>query len=199
MTSFHRSEAGNVDIPTFVVPSYIPSSFGLYIWSNDRSTPLPPKLNNLLLELPKNYLRQWGPWFLPISIPASSQNWCRALGPINKDDFYCSLASFFKDNIMTDTTLASSRTFCLEIAIRLQPQLLKAWDDLGDSYGTRFENTGILDMLNHAIFVYRHTLELCPKDGSQCTYVSGLATALWDRYGKTGSMVDLKEAILNVL
>ena len=97
---------------------------------------------------------------------------------------------------MTDTTLASSRTFCLEIAIRLQPNLLKAWEDLGDSYVTRFENTSILDLLNHAIIVYRHALEICPKDGSQCTCMFGLASALWYRFGRTGSMVDLNEAIL---
>ena len=113
--------------------------------SNDRLTPLPLKLNNLLLELPENHMRQWGSWFLSISIPASSQNWDEVLGPINKDDFYYSLAVFLKDDKMTDTTLASSRTFCLEIAIRLQPKLLKAWEDLGDSYKSRFENTGALD------------------------------------------------------
>lgn len=163
--------------------------------SNDRSTPLPPKLNNLLLELPENHLRQWGSWFLSVNIPASSQNWDQVLGPIDKDDFYCSLAGLLEDNIMTDATLASYRTFCLEIAIRLQPLLMKAWEDLGDSYGTRFENTGILDLLNHAINVYRHAFEICPKDGSQCTYMSGLATSLWYRFGKTGSMVDLNEAI----
>ena len=164
--------------------------------SNDRSTPLPPKLYNLLLELPEPHLRQWGSWFLSISIPASSQNWDQVLGPINKDGFYCSLAGFLTDNITTDTTLASSRIFCLEIAIRLQPQLSKAWEDLGDSYGTRFENTGFLDLLNHAIIAYRRALELYPKDGSQCNCMSGLATALWYRFGKTGSMVDLNEAIL---
>ena len=87
--------------------------------SNDRSTPLPLKLNNLLLELPENHLRKWGSWFLTISIPTSSQNWDQALGTINKDVFYCSLAGFLKDNMVTNTTLASSRTFCLEIAIRL--------------------------------------------------------------------------------
>ena len=165
--------------------------------SNDRSTPLPPKLNNLLLELPETHLRQWGSWFLAISIPASSQNWDEVLGPIDKEGFFCSLAGFLKleDNIKTDTTLASSRTFCLEIAIRLQPKLLKAWEDLGDSYVTRFENTGILDLLNHATIVYRHALELCPKDGSQCTCMHGLAYALWSRFGRTGSMVDLNEAI----
>ena len=38
--------------------------------SNDRLTPLPPKLKNLLLELPENYLRRWGSWFLTINIPA---------------------------------------------------------------------------------------------------------------------------------
>ena len=163
--------------------------------SNDRSTPLPSKLNTLLLELTEDLLRQWGSWFLSINIPASSQNWDQVLGLINNDGFYCSLAGFLKDNIMTDATLASSRTFCLEIAIRLQPQLLKAWEDLGDSYGARFENTGVLDLLNHAINVYRHALEICPKDGSQCTCMSGLATSLWYRFGKTGSMVDLNEAI----
>ena len=166
--------------------------------SNDRLTPLPPKLNILLSELPENHLRQWGSWFLAISIPTSSQNWDQVLGPIDKDDFYFSLAGFLKDNIMMDITLASSRTFCLEIAIRLQPKLLKAWEDLGDSYGTRFENAGILDLLNHAIIVYRHGLELCPKDDSesQLTCVSGLASALWRRSERTGSMVDLNEAIL---
>ena len=164
--------------------------------SNDRSTPLHPKLDNLLLELPENHLRQWGSWFLAISIPTSSQNWDQVLGSIDKDGFYYLLADFLKDNVMTDTTLASSRTFCLEIAIRLQPNLLKAWEDLGDSYVTRFENTSILDLLNHAIIVYRHALEICPKDGSQCTCMFGLASALWYRFGRTGSMVDLNEAIL---
>ena len=98
--------------------------------SNDRLTPLPPKLNNLLLELPENHLRRWGCWFLSINFPTSSQDWDELLGPINKDGFYCLLAGFLKDNIMTDTTLTSSRTFCLEIAIQLQLKLLKAWEDL---------------------------------------------------------------------
>ena len=163
--------------------------------SNDRLTPLPPKLNTLLLELPENHLRQWGSWFLAISIPASSQDWDQLLGSIDKDGFYCSLAGFLEDNIMTDTTLASSRTFCLEIAIRLQPKVLKAWEKLGDSYVTRYKNTGISDLLNHAIAVYRHALELCPKDVSQCTCMSGLARALWYRYRRTGSVVDLNEGI----
>ena len=164
--------------------------------SNDRLTPLPPKLNNLLLEMPEIHLRQWGSWFLAISIPASSQDWDQVLGPINKDGFYCSLAGFLKSDITTDTTLASSRTFCLEIALQLQPKFLEAWENLGDSYVTRYENTGILDLLNHGIAAYRHALELCPKDGSQCTCLSGLARALWFRYQRTGSMVDLNEAIL---
>ena len=163
--------------------------------SNDRSTPLPSKLYNFLLELPEDHLRQWGSWFLSISIPASSQDWDQVLGLINKDSFYCSLAGFLEDNIMTDTTLALSRTFCLEIAIRLQPQLLKAWEDLGDSYGTRFENTGSLDLLNHAIIVYRKALELCPKGVRQCPSLDGLANALWYRFGQTGSLMDLNEAI----
>ena len=163
--------------------------------SNDRLTPLPPKLNNMLLELPEDHLRQWGSWFLSVSIPASSQNWDGVLGPINKDDFYCSLAGFLKDNIITDTSLAPSRTFCLEIAIRSQPKLLKAWEDLGDSYKSRFENTGILNLLNQAIVVYRHALELFPKDGSQCTCMSGLSSSLWHRFELTGSMVDLNEAL----
>ena len=164
--------------------------------SNDRLTPLPPRLDNLLLELPENYLRQWGSWFLAINIPTSSQNWDQVLGPIEKDSFYCSLAGFLKDNIVTDTTPASSRTFCLEIAIRSQPKLLEAWENLGDSYLKRFENTSMLDLLNHAIIVYRHALDLCPKDGSQYTCMSGLARALWHRFERTGSMVDLNEAIL---
>ena len=164
--------------------------------SNGRSTPLPPKLNNLLLEFPENHLRQWGSWFLAISIPASSQNWDQILGPINMDGFYCSLAGLLKVYIMTDTTLASSRTSCLEIAIRSRPKLLEAWEELGDSYFSRFENTSILDLLNEAIIVFRHGLELCPKDGSQCTCMSGLASALWHRFERTGSMVDLNEAIL---
>ena len=164
--------------------------------SNDRLTPLPPKLDNLLLELPESHLRQWGSWFLATNIPASSQNWDEDLGPIEKDEFYCSLACFLKDNIMTDSTLASSRTFCLETAIRSQPKLLKAWEDLGDSYVTRFETTSISDMLNQAIIVYRHGLELCPKDESQRTCMFGLAHALSYRFERTGSMVDLNEAIL---
>ena len=164
--------------------------------SNDCFTPLPPKLNNLLLELPENHLRQWGSWFLAISIPASSQDWYQVLGPINKDGFYYSLAGFLNSNTMTDTTLASSETFCLEIAIRLQPKLLKAWENLGDSYVIRYENTGILDLLNHAIVVYRHALELCPKDGNQWTCMYGLACSLWYRYRRTRSVVDLNEAIL---
>ena len=112
--------------------------------SKDRLTPLPPKLNNLLSGLPENHLRQWGSWFLAICILTSSQNWDEVLGPINKDGFYCSLAGFLKDNIITET-LASSRIFCLEIAIRLQPKLLIAWEDLGGSYIKRFKNTSILD------------------------------------------------------
>ena len=47
-------------------------------------------------------------------------------------------------------------------------------------------------MLNQAIVVYRHGLELCPKDGNQCTRMSGLAFALWRRFER---MVDLNEAI----
>ena len=167
--------------------------------SNDRLTPLPPKLNNLLLKLPENHLRQWGSWFLTISIPVSSQNWDEVLGPINKDVFYCSLVDFLENNmIMTDTTLASSKTFCLEITIRLQPKLLKAWKDLGFSYLTQFENTSILEMLNQAIIVFSQAMVLCPKDGSQCTStcMHGLADALWYRFQKTGSMVDLNEAVL---
>ena len=50
--------------------------------SIDRLTPLPPKLNNLLLELPENHLRQWGSWFLAISIPAPTQNWDQVLESI---------------------------------------------------------------------------------------------------------------------
>ena len=104
---------------------------------------------------------------------------------------------FLKDDgVMTDTTLTSSRTFCLEIAVRSQLKLLKPWEDLGDSYISRFKNTSILDFLNHAIIVYRHGLELCSKDGRQCTCMSGLACALWLRFERTGSMVDLNEAIL---
>ena len=163
--------------------------------SNDRLTPLPPKLYNLLLELPENHLRQWGSWFLSISIPASSQDWDQTLGAIDKDGFYCSLAGFLKNNIMSDATLTLSRIICLEIAIRSQPKLLKAWEDLGDSYIRRFENTSILDMLNQAIIVYRRGLELCQKEGSQSTCMSGLARALWYRFERTGSMVDLNEAI----
>ena len=164
--------------------------------SNDRLAPLPPKFNNMLLELPENHLRQWGSWFLAIIIPASSKNWDQILSPINKDDFYSSLANFLKSEIMTDTTQVSSITFCLEIAIRLQPKLLRAWNNLGDTYLKRYQNTGILDLLNHAIIVYRHALELYPKDGSQCTCMSELSCALWHRFGRTGSMVDLNEAIL---
>ena len=74
--------------------------------SNDRLTPLPPMLNNLLLELPESHLRQWGSWFLTISIPTSSQNWDQALGTINKDVFYCSLAGFLKDNMAFDFGIA---------------------------------------------------------------------------------------------
>ena len=164
--------------------------------SNDRLTPLPRKLNNLLLELSENHLRQWGSWLLAISIPASSRNWNQVLGPIDRDGFYCSLAGFLKSNIMAGTTLASSGTLCLEIAIRLQPKVLKAWEDFGDLYIMRYQNTGSLDLLNHAIAVYRHALELCPKDGSQCTCMSGLARALWYRYRRTGSDMDLDEGIL---
>ena len=103
--------------------------------SNDRFTPLPPKLNNLLLELPENHLRQWGSWFLSISILASSQDWDQVFGPINKDDFYCSLAGFLYFNIMTDTSLASlaCETFCLEITIQLQPKHRKP----GNTWVTR--------------------------------------------------------------
>ena len=163
--------------------------------SNDRLTPLSPKLNNLLSELPENHLQQWGSWFLAITIPASSRNWNQVLDPINKDGFYYSLAGFLKDDITPDSTLASSITFCLEIAIRVQPKLLEAWEDLGNSYKTRFENTGILDLLNHAIIIYRHALELFPNNGSQCACMSSLATVLWHRFEVTGSMADLNEAI----
>ena len=195
LSSFRGRECGHSDLRGLEL--YSVKFWPLHMAnSNDRLTPLPLKLNNLLLELPENRLRQWGSWFLAINIPASSQNWDQVLGLINKDDFYCSLADFLKGNVMTDTTLASSRTFCLEIAIRLQPKLLGAWEDLGDSYLTRFKITGILDLLNHAIIVYRHALELCPKDGSQCIYMSGLASTLWYRSERTGSIVDLNEAIL---
>ena len=196
LSSYRSRECGHSDLRGLEL--YTVKFWPLHIVnSNERSTPLPPKLNDLLLELPENHLRQWGSWFLAISIPTSSQNWDQVLGPIDKDFFYCSLAGFLKDNIRMDTTLASSRTFCLEIAIRLQPKLLKAWKDLGDSYATRFENTSILDLLNQAIVVYRHGLELCPKDGSQLTRMYGrLAFALWHCFERTGSMVYLSEAIL---
>ena len=51
--------------------------------SNDCFTPLPPKLSNLLFKLPENHLRQWGSWFLSISIPTSSQNWDKVLDLID--------------------------------------------------------------------------------------------------------------------
>ena len=194
LSSFRGSKCTNSDLR--VLELYTIKFWPLHIAnSNDCLTPLPPKLNSLLLELQENHLRQWGSRFLAISIPASSQNWDQVLGSIDKDDFYCSLAGFLNDHIMTDTSLTSSRTFCLEIAIRSQPKLLKAWEDLGHSYLTQFQNTSLLDMLNDAIIVYRHGLELWPKDGSQLTCMSGLADSLWYRFGRTGSMVDLNEAV----
>ena len=156
LSSFRGSECRHSDLRGLEL--YTVKFWPLHMANlNYRLTPLPPKLNNLLSELAENHLLRWGSWFLAISFPASCQNWDQALGPINKDDFYCSLAGFLEDNTMTDTTLASSRTFCLEIAIRLQPKLLKAWENLGDSYVTRFRNTSILDLLNHGIVVYRPT------------------------------------------
>ena len=195
LSSFRGRECGHSDLRGLEL--YTVKFWPLHmVNSNDRWTSLAPKLNNLLLELPENYLQQWGSWFLAISIPALSQDWNQTLGLINKDDFYCSLADFLFDNIMTDTTLPSSIIFCFEIAIRLHPKLLKAWENLGGSYLRRYKNTGNLDFLNHAIMVYRHALKLCPKDGSHCTYMSRLADALWNRFGRTGFMVDLNEAIL---
>ena len=170
--------------------------------SNDRSTPLPPKLNNLLLELPENHLRKWGSWFLAFSIPGSFQNWGQVLGPVDKDGFYCSLANFLADSddtmtvFLTDTSLLLSMTICLEITIRLQPKLLEVWEALGGLYMIRYQNTSNLDALNQSIIVYRYALEIYPKDGSQCSCMSDLGSALWHRFGRIGSMVDLNEAIL---
>lgn len=45
--------------------------------------------------------------------------------------------------------------------------------------------------------VYRHALELCFKDGSYLTSMSCLVSALWYRYHRKGSTIDLEEAISN--
>ena len=94
-----------------------------------------------------------------------------------------------------DTTIASCKTSYLEIAVPSQPQLAQAWEDLGDSYQQRFENIRNLDLLNNAIVVYRHTLELWSKDGSHLTCMYHLANAVQNRFEKTGSLADLEEAI----
>ena len=163
--------------------------------SNDRLMPLAPKLENLLLKLADTHLRRWGSWFLAISLPSSSQNWDQILGRVHKDELYCSLAEFLENKMTMDTTLASRTTFCLEVAVRLQPEHEKTWEDLGNSYRKRFDSTGNLDLLNNAITVYRHTLELCSKDGSHLTAKSSLASALNCRFRRTSSMKDLDEAI----
>jgi tetratricopeptide (TPR) repeat protein len=163
--------------------------------SNDRMMPLPPTLQNLLLELAENRLRRWASWFLAINLPASSQDWDQVVGGIDQDGFYCSLANILENNNTMDTTVTSHRTFCLEISVRLEPKLEKAWEDLGETYQTQFESTDNLDLLNNAISVYRHALELCAKDGSHVYAMFGLASALWWRFQRTGSIDDLEEAI----
>ena len=166
--------------------------------SNNRFTGLAPKLQKLVLGLSEKHMRQWGSWFLTnlaINLPAGSHNWDEVLGGIDKDGFYCSLADFLRKNMLLDTTVASQRLSCLELAVRLQPQLAKAWQDLGDSYQERFHSTGNLDLLNNSIIVYHHALGLGLKDENHLTSMSCLASALSIRFRKTGSMTDLEEAI----
>jgi hypothetical protein len=159
--------------------------------SNDRFIPLASGFEKVLLT--KNHLRQWGSRFLAISLPGSSQNWDEVLAYIDEGGFYCSLAKVLENNMSMDTPLAPRITFCLEVAVRLQPELQKAWEDLGNSYRKRFDSNGTLDLLNSAIIVYRHASKL--KDGSPLTSMSSLADALRCRFGKTGSMADLEETI----
>ena len=164
--------------------------------SNDRFSPLPPTLENLLLQLAEHHLQRWGSWFLAINLPTSSEDWDQVVGSMDKHGFYYSLADFLRNNMMTDTTLASHRTFCLEIAVRLEPKREKAWEDLGDSYQRRFDSTNNLDLLNTSIIVYRHALELRSNDGSHLDSMSGLASALWSRFQRTRLISDIEEVIL---
>jgi tetratricopeptide (TPR) repeat protein len=161
--------------------------------SSDRSIPLLPKLESLLLA--ERNLRKWGSWFLAISLPDCTENWDEVVGQIDNDGFYCSLAGFLKNTKAMDTTLASRRTFCLEVAVRLEPRSAKAWEDLGKSYRGQFDRTGTLDLLNNAVIVYRRALELYSKDGNHLPCMFNLAYALWNRFRKTGSMTNLEEAI----
>jgi tetratricopeptide (TPR) repeat protein len=163
--------------------------------SNDRLTPLAPKLKNLLLGLAENHLRRWGSLFLAVCLAYFPHDWDQAVGCVDVDGFYCSLAEFLQKDMKMDTTLASRRTFCLEVAVRVQPNGQKAWQDLGDSYRKQFDSTNSLDSLNSAIIVYRHALELCSEDGNHLASMSELACALWLRFRRTSSMSDLEEAI----
>jgi tetratricopeptide (TPR) repeat protein len=162
--------------------------------SNDRFTPLTPKLENVLLEFAESHLRQWASLFLAISLPtASSQNWDEVVDRIDKDGFYCSLAGFLKDQM--NPALASRITLCLEVAVRLQPKYEKAWGDLGTSYQKQFNSIGTLDLINNSITVYRHALKLCSKDGNRGTSMSNLGVAVWQRFSRAGSVTDLEESI----
>ena len=164
--------------------------------SNDRFTPLAPKLENVLLEFTESHLRQWASLFLAISLPtASSQNWDEVVDRIDKDGFYCSLAGFLKDQMTMDPALASRITLCLEVAVRLQPKYEKAWGDLGTSYQEQFNSIGTLDSINNSITVYRHALKLCSKDGNRGTSMSNLGAAVWQRFSRAGSVTDLEESI----
>ena len=54
-----------------------------------------------------------------------------------------------------------------------------------------------MDSLEEAISLYRESLSLRPMSHpDRSISLSGLATALGDRFRKTGSMTDLEEAIL---
>ena len=163
--------------------------------SNDRFSPLAPKLENLLSKLPEHHLRRWGSWFLAINLPTSSEDWDQVVGGMDKHGFYCSVADFLRRHMTMDTTLASHRTSCLEIAVRLEPKREKAWEELGDSYRTRFDSTYNLDLLNIAIIVYRHALELHSKDGSHLNLMFGLASALWSRFQWADLISDIEEVI----
>jgi tetratricopeptide (TPR) repeat protein len=162
---------------------------------NDRFSPLPPTIENRLLQLAEYHLRRWGSWFLAINLPTSSEDWDQVVGGMDKHGFYYSLADLLEKNMTMDTTLALHRTSCLEIAVRLEPKDEKAWNGLGHSYRQRFDSTNNLDLLNTSIIVYRHALELPSNDGSHLDSMFDLGSALWSRFQRTGLISDIEETI----
>ena len=166
--------------------------------------PLPPKLNGLLLELPESHLRQWGSWFLAISIPASSQNcqWDQVLGHINKDGFYFSLAGFLNDKFDNTMIMVDLNEVILiaheSLSLRPIPHPYRpsSLTDLGLWLLNRFRMTRSMADLKKAILMHRESLSLRPTPHPhRSTSLNSLALGLVDRFVVTGSMTDLEEAI----